>query len=68
MTAVEWLKEQFLKHQIEIKDFENYLFQQALELEKKQIEYAYIIGIINQPEMEASKQAEQYYNETYKKP
>lgn len=68
MTAVEWLKEQFLKHKIEINDFENYLFQQALELEKKQIEYAYIIGIINQPEMEASKQAEQYYNDTYKKP
>jgi len=34
--------------------------------EKQQIEYAYISGIIHPLEMEASKQAEQYYNETFK--
>jgi hypothetical protein len=41
MTAVEWLKEQFLKHELifdpEIKNFEKYLFEQAIEMEKEQI-------------------------------
>jgi hypothetical protein len=40
MTAIEWLKEQFLKHELifdpEIKNFEQHLFNEALEMEKQQ--------------------------------
>jgi uncharacterized protein YaaR (DUF327 family) len=40
-------------------------FHQALQKEKEQIEDAYLIGLIHPLEMEATKQAKQYYNETY---
>ena len=33
--------------------------------EKEQIKDAHLIGLITSMEMEATKQAEQYYNETY---
>jgi hypothetical protein len=42
------------------------MFQQALEIEKQQIIDAHLTGLIYPLEMEASVQAEQYYNETYK--
>ena len=38
-----------------------------LEMEKRQIEMAYIQGVVHPLEMDATKQAEQYYNETYGK-
>jgi len=38
----------------------------AKELEKQQIIDAHLLGLIYPLEMEASKQAEQYYSETYK--
>lgn len=64
MTAVEWLKEQFLKHELifdpEIKNFEQHLFNEALEMEKQQIiaavEWNY-----------KSNMGEVYYNAVYKK-
>ena len=37
-----------------------------LAMEKEQIENAYLFGVMHPLEMEATKQAEQYYNETYK--
>jgi hypothetical protein len=41
-TAVEWLQEQFKKHELifdpEIKNFEQHLFNKALEMEKLQSE------------------------------
>jgi uncharacterized protein YaaR (DUF327 family) len=40
-------------------------FHQALQKEKEQIEDAYLIGLIHPLEMEATKQAKQYYQETY---
>jgi hypothetical protein len=36
-----------------------------IEIEKEQIKDAHLSGLINPLEMEASKQAEQYYNDTY---
>ncbi len=42
------------------------LFQQAKAMEKEQIVDAHLTGLIHPLEIEATKQAEQYYTETYK--
>ena len=68
-TAVEWLVEEINKmidfipmdKWDEIRD----IVQQAKEMEKEQIKDAHLIGLITSMEMEATKQAEQYYNETF---
>jgi hypothetical protein len=65
MTAVEWLKEQF-----KVPNSDSYIsktFEQALEMEKQQIIEAHLTGLIYPLEMEASVQAYEYYNETFKK-
>jgi len=36
-----------------------------LEIEKQQIKEAHLIGLITSMEMEATKQSEQYYQDTY---
>lgn len=65
-TAVEWLiKEIENKNGIEFISYFNELISQAKEMEKEQIINAHLIGLIHPLEMEASKQANQYYNETY---
>jgi hypothetical protein len=71
-TAVEWLINQFLEVNVDSITNENmYIkiptkaFKQAKEMEKEQIIDAHLLGLIYPLEMEASKQAEQYYNETY---
>jgi len=77
-TAVEWLIHEIeskgdawenasiKKIQISI-DASEYaeLKAQAKELEKQQIIDAHLTGLIYPLEMEATKQAEQYYNETF---
>ena len=40
---------------------------EAKAMEKEQIENGYLSGMFHSLEMEATKQAEQYYNETYNK-
>ena len=79
-TAVEWLIHEIeskgdawenasiKKIQISI-DASEYaeLKAQAKELEKKHIIDAHLTGLIHPLEMEATKQAEQYYNETFNK-
>ncbi len=40
---------------------------EAKAMEKEQIENSYLAGLLHSLEMEATKQAEQYYNETYSK-
>ena len=42
------------------------IYEQAKAMEKEQIKDAHLIGLITSMEMEATKQAEQYYQETYK--
>jgi len=62
MTAIEWLVQQICGEHIEAWKEE---IQQALELEKQQIINAHLTGLVYPLEMEASKQAEQYYNDTF---
>ena len=68
-TAVDWLTEKvkskewqdmFIWHKEEV-------FKQAKEIEKQQIINAHLTGLIRPLEIEATKQAEQYYNEEYGK-
>ncbi len=65
MTAVEWLKFRY-KNNINLMDYD---FNQALEMEKQQIENAFNAGVNSEdffcPPFEISE-SEQYYNETYK--
>jgi hypothetical protein len=66
-TAVEWLINELSKRPKPIYNTEiDKLFEQAKAMEKEQIIDAHLIGLITSMEMEATKQAEQYYNETYK--
>jgi hypothetical protein len=44
-----------------------YLVSKAKQMEKEQIMNAHLTGLIYPLEIEATKQAEQYYNETYGK-
>jgi len=67
MTAVEWLKnELFTKHSLTQQIIDT--FEQALEMEKEQIENAFNNGINSEdffyPPFEISE-SEKYYNETY---
>ena len=41
-------------------------FQQAIEMEREQIIDAHLTGLIHPLEKEATKQATEYYTETYK--
>lgn len=70
-TAVEWLVNELSKYDIHsytsliewnvLKE----LATKAKEMEKEQIVHAHLTGLIHPLEMEATKQACQYYNETY---
>jgi len=67
-SAVEWFNDEILIHldfdqRLYLKD----IFKQAKEMEKQQIIDAHLCGLIYPLESEASKQAEQYYNETFNK-
>ena len=65
-TAVEWLEKQLtLALGDEVKDLRG-LFVVAKETEKKQIVNAHLTGLVYPLEMDASKQAEQYYKDNYK--
>ena len=65
MTAVEWLYEQI---KFTNKDTYNELYeqyQQALEMEKQQIKYAFHEGWVHGNNC-IDKPSKEYYNETYK--
>lgn len=68
-TALEWYIEQVdkLEEEYEYFDIDKlfWLKEDALAMEREQIENAYIVGIIHPLEMEASKQAKLYYEQTY---
>jgi len=81
-TAVEWLKkkcedslnkepdnpsEREIGYSIALKHFITLIENKAKQVEKEQITDAHLIGLITSMEMEATKQAEQYYNENYGK-
>jgi hypothetical protein len=71
-SAVEWLVDKVIEYQqkgLKIsKTLDKLVIQQAKEMEKQQIIDAHLCGLIYPLESEASKQAEQYYNETFNKP
>jgi len=64
-TAVEWLVEQLKDMEYDLRLIPNTI-EKAKEMEKEQIIDAHLTGLIYPLEMEATKQAEQYYNETFK--
>lgn len=76
-TAIDWLKRKMaaisvmeMSGQIgfnEANAMSIEIMNDAKEMEKDQIVYAYLSGIMHPLEMEATKQSEQYYNETYGK-
>ena len=65
-TAVDWLLEELSDNGFSHLDLATDIIEQAKEMEKEQIKDAHLIGLITSMEMEATKQSEQYYNETYK--
>ena len=66
LTAVEWLITEVKKFNTVItREYILMLLEQAKEMEKEQICHAHLTGLIYPLEIEATKQAEQYYNETY---
>jgi hypothetical protein len=73
MTAVEWLIEQLTKYELvpQGTNPDNVLFHKALEMEKQQIIDAYVTPLSKEFWFKKddifNQQAEQYYNETFKK-
>jgi len=65
-TAVEWLQGNLPSLFQDDSGHYQKLFQQAKAMEKEQIVDAHLTGLIHPLEIEATKQAEQYYTETYK--
>jgi hypothetical protein len=69
LTAVQWLINRWKKLQSEQEKMTwNQIIQiteLAKEMEKEQIVNAHLTGLIYPLETEASKQANQYYNETF---
>jgi len=65
-TAVDWLF-LMLNNLNTNQDFAKKLYDKSKEMEKEQIINAHLIGLITSLEIEATKQAEQYYNENYGK-
>jgi hypothetical protein len=64
-TAVEWIE-----HQVEQQGITHYfslreILEQAKEMEKQQRMSDFTMGITNANRMEETKDAEQWYNETY---
>ena len=76
-TAVEWLYHElnlfYWTHRHdgisrhESSEIRSNLLKKALEMETKQIVYAHLSGLLRTLDMEATKQANEYYNETYGK-
>ena len=69
-TAVEWLEDELAKNIKQIVEQRDYiliesLFKQAKQMEKEQIIDAYNDGIEYEISIYSTKDAEQYYNETY---
>ena len=67
VTAVEFLIQQILKHDKSFIEFYNAEIQQAKEMEKQQIIDAHVTGHNASSSTIKQHDAEQYYNETYKK-
>ena len=75
LSAVEWLVEKYnhvtwMRNRDEISagladEWRKHYLEQAKEMEKQQVINAHLTGLIHPLEMEATKQAEQYYNDNF---
>ena len=75
LSAVEWLAEKYnyvtsMRNRDEISagladEWRKHYLEQAKEMEKQQVINAHLTGLIHPLEMEATKQAEQYYNDNF---
>jgi len=64
-TAVQYLLEKlYTEYRF---SFSGTIVDQAKAMEKEQITQAHLFGLLRPIQMEATNQAEQYYNETYNK-
>jgi hypothetical protein len=63
-TSIEWLIREL---DLDNNSYNMRRINQAKEMHKKDIEIAHLMGLITSIEMEATKQAEQYYAELYGK-
>lgn len=63
-SHLQWLYDNQLDFNIPLEVIED--AEDRLEMEKQQIIYAHLIGLITSLETEATKQAEQYYNNNFK--
>jgi len=67
-TAVEWFHNELYKFINGNSEFNGpQILEQAKKMFEQQIVNAHLTGLIHPLEIEATKQAEQYYNETYGK-
>jgi hypothetical protein len=64
-TSVEWFFAYMDKNRYFIGNDLLDAYKKAKEMEKQQIIDAHLTGLIHPLEIEATKQAEHYYNETY---
>lgn len=75
ISAVEWLAEKYnyvtwMRNRDEISagladEWRKHYLEQAKEMEKQQVINAHLTGLIHPLEMEATKQAEQYYHDNF---
>ena len=63
-TSIEWLYDQLTSTWYD-KDSSKDILQQAKEMHRQEIINSHVTGLIYPLEIEATKQAELYYNETY---
>lgn len=68
-TSIEWLIEKLgIKEMYEDSDMPlDNILEQAKEIHKQEIIDAHLLGLIRSLDMEATKQANEYYSETFKK-
>lgn len=64
-TAVQWLIEQINSDCTNSTFVRPELIEKAFQMEREQIEIAYLTGLIYPNEIEPSEQAEQYFTDTY---
>jgi hypothetical protein len=64
-TVIEWLIQELKENNLLTFDEWKDIFQQAKEMEKEQIKEGYIMALLD-GDAKIRKEAEQYYNETFK--
>lgn len=66
MTAIEWLRKQLERLYLDTDPYES-VFEKALEMEKEQVMNAYGQGVADEAGemLDSTKDAEQYYKQSY---